>query len=228
MALEFLTATSQKSIKAAYTPPSVDWTLCAWVNFTGWNGSVNGIIGTLDAGNKRREFGILQVGGNARLYVLYPNGATNTYFYANNVIPNLATEYWMCATFVSGGSITGSYINKTVGTMVLGGNSGNLIPASQLTIGMAEIGGAHYLNGLGTDFRVYNRVISTAEANIIYEHRGNDNITNGLVFRGLCNEKPTGTAAAGAGVVIDISGNGNHTTPANNPVYKEFALTLMR
>ena len=42
------------------------------------------------------------------------------------------------------------------------------------------------------------------------------------------NEKPDGSTATVASSVIDISGNGNHGTPANSPVYRAAPIKLIR
>jgi hypothetical protein len=74
-------------------------------------------------------------------------------------------------------------------------------------------------NGRLWDTMIYNRALSASEIKIIYESKGVDNITNGRVLYHRMNEKPTGGTASGAGVIIDLSGYGNHGTPANSPVY---------
>ena len=51
---------------------------------------------------------------------------------------------------------------------------------------------------------------------------------NPLKMRLLMNEKPDGTAASGAGSCIDISGNDNHGTPVNSPVYRATPIKLIK
>lgn len=87
---------------------------------------------------------------------------------------------------------------------------------------------AKYSNIIVDDLRYYNRVLSLAEVKSIHYAQGNDNIVNGLVGRWLMNEKADGQVAAGASFVIDISGNGNHGTPVNEPVYRGASLKLVR
>jgi len=99
--------------------------------------------------------------------------------------------------------------------------------ASDFNIACSPVLGNYY-DGLFSDVRVYNRNISLAEIKSIYYAQGADNIINGLLGRWLMNEKPDGTAAAGANVVIDISGNGNHGTPVNAPVYRAGTVRLIR
>lgn len=78
------------------------------------------------------------------------------------------------------------------------------------------------------DVRFYRRVLSLAEIQSIYHSMGSDNIVNGLVGRWLMNEKPDGTAASGANSIKDISGNGNHGTPQNSPVYRATPIKLIK
>ena len=86
----------------------------------------------------------------------------------------------------------------------------------------------YYFNGLIFDARIYNRALSPSEVKTLYESRGSDNIVNGLVGRWLMNEGTDGAVAAGANSVIDISGDGNHGTPVNSPIYRASPMKLLR
>ena len=86
----------------------------------------------------------------------------------------------------------------------------------------------HFSPGVAFDIRVYGRQLSLAEIRNIYYSRGNDNIVDGLVGRWRMDEKPDGTVASGTDTVIDISGNGNHGTPYNSPVYRSAPVRLRR
>ena len=70
--------------------------------------------------------------------------------------------------------------------------------------------------GIIEDFRIYDNSLTVTDniAKIIYESRGNDNITTGLKFRCLMNEQTDGANMTSA---IDISGNGYNGTPTNTP-----------
>jgi hypothetical protein len=92
-----------------------------------------------------------------------------------------------------------------------------------------EWDGTDYTDGKIWDVRIYdNNVISAAEAQIIYESRGCDNITDGLGGRWLLDEQPDGTVATGANTVRDISGNAIHGTPTNNPTYSAQAVKYIK
>jgi len=68
------------------------------------------------------------------------------------------------------------------------------------------------------DYRIYNRGITDAEAKIIYEERGKDNITNGLVIRLPMFEGPTGSTMT---VNTDVGPNGYNGSPQNTPTYTD-------
>jgi hypothetical protein len=74
-------------------------------------------------------------------------------------------------------------------------------------------------NGLMEDVRFYDRKLSAAEIQTIYATRGNDFITNGLLFRVLFNELPVSETATTSSIV-DISGRlGDADTVGGTPTY---------
>jgi len=78
------------------------------------------------------------------------------------------------------------------------------------------------------DARVYNRVLSANEIAEIYHRQGADKVWQGLVGWWRMDEKTSTQTASGAGSIIDLSGNGNHGTPYNSPVYQESPHRLRR
>ncbi|MBA7491382.1 hypothetical protein ES702_01927 [subsurface metagenome] len=98
-----------------------------------------------------------------------------------------------------------------------------------ISLGAFGDAGSQYYNGKTFDARIYNDVaLSLAEMNTIYHARGADNIVAGLVARWLMNEKPDGETASGANVITDISGQGNHGSPVNSPVYRAAPVRLVK
>lgn len=87
---------------------------------------------------------------------------------------------------------------------------------------------SNYLTGILFDIRCYNRCLTANEIAEIYHRRGADKIWQGLVGWWRLDEKPTGQTASGGSSVIDLSGNGNHGTPYNSPVYQASPHRLRR
>lgn len=87
---------------------------------------------------------------------------------------------------------------------------------------------AYTFDGKIWDLRQYNRVLSANEIAEIYHKRGADRVWQGLVGWWRLDEKPTGQTASGGSSVIDLSGNGNHGTPMNSPIYKDSPHRLRR
>lgn len=77
------------------------------------------------------------------------------------------------------------------------------------------------------DNRIYNRALSLPELFSVMYSRGSDSIMNGLQGRWLLADKPNGTNSDNsASEIRDISGNGNHGTCFNTPVFYDAPLKL--
>ena len=87
---------------------------------------------------------------------------------------------------------------------------------------------SEHFPGILDDVRIYDRVISLAEAAAIHGSRGTDGIVKGLIARWLLNEDAPGTVASGAGLNKDISGQGNNGTPTNGPTFTDGILRFRR
>jgi hypothetical protein len=71
------------------------------------------------------------------------------------------------------------------------------------------------------DVRFYDRKLSANEIQTMYVTRGNDFITNGLLFRVLFNELPEGQVAT-VNSIVDLSGRlGAADTVDGTPTYSE-------
>lgn len=77
--------------------------------------------------------------------------------------------------------------------------------------------------GLMDDFRVYDRVLSGAELETIYNAEGCDNIVYGLKNRYLFNENAPGNSLT---TLIDVGPEGKNGVGSNNPTYQEGILTF--
>jgi len=106
-------------------------------------------------------------------------------------------------------------------------NTGTLLSGdiaySWNSIGMIGDSGATpiYLDGKLSDVRIYDRLVTAKEIEIIYTDRSGDNIYDGLISRWNLDEKEPGATASGSGTVIDMATTGNHGTSVNSPQYAE-------
>lgn len=73
--------------------------------------------------------------------------------------------------------------------------------------------------GIISDLRIYDRLLSADEIATIYQTRGVDGIVDGLVSRWPQNEGPEGGVVSGTDVVKDVAVNRNDGTPTNDPEY---------
>ena len=91
-----------------------------------------------------------------------------------------------------------------------------------------QVGIFLYKCGLHYALVVFKKKLPEIKAIYSPQTRGIDNIVNGLVGRWLMNEKHSGATATVASSVIDVSGNGNHGTPVNNPIYRQAPMRLYK
>jgi len=136
----------------------------------------------------------------------------------------LNTFYTAIQTF--NGSTVKGYINNEY----QGSVSGKCVSLNRdFAIGVDTYNYAvRYFDGIIYEVRVYNRVITPTEIEIITFSQGSDNIINGLVGWWRLDEKPDGDVATGTDSIIDLSGYGNHGTPVNNPIYRPSASRITR
>lgn len=119
------------------------------------------------------------------------------------------------------------YLNDSLEDSVA--DSTNLTNAANLRIGYRNAGYSGQFDGRIWDACICKGVsLSLTQVKIIQYAQGADNIVDGLVGRWLMNEKPDGETATVASSVIDISGQGNHGTPTDSPVYRAAPVRLVR
>jgi len=133
-------------------------------------------------------------------------------------VPAIGTSWhFIVATY--NGSRTNIYLNGVDydGNTGLSGGLGT----NDVNVGIGSyFGDTPFWKGSIDEVRIYNRALSEAEIKILYNSRGQNIITKGLVGYWRMNEKPDGTAASGANSIIDLSGYGNHGTPEGGPIYR--------
>jgi len=145
-----------------------------------------------------------------------------------NTTANLSVGVWyhVAATYdytqpVGTGSIVyinGSNANATAG--VAEGGSFTPPASAPVTLGVANLSGNRYYDGVLDDFRIYNRILSAEEMLSLYENSSsiklnssrNDRLTDGLVGLWSFDGKDMYQTTA-----IDRSGNGNNGTLTNGP-----------
>ena len=125
------------------------------------------------------------------------------------------------------------YINGVKESKSLRTSSG-VLPNIPTTTGLLSIGAEldasgnphssvpKYLPAKAWDVRIYDRNLPPNEIAEIYHKRGADRVWQGLVGWWRLDEFVTGAS------VRDLSGNGNHGTPYNSPVYQASPHRLRR
>ena len=83
-----------------------------------------------------------------------------------------------------------------------------------------------YANATIWDTRVYNRGLSSSEVHNIFNSKGNDNITNGLIGRWLMNENP-GVSAEYLIGPLEFNGSSTYYTIPESPKLNVTSITIM-
>jgi len=99
-------------------------------------------------------------------------------------------------------------------------NAAYNVASSNFYVGVDRSGGFYYCTGTIADIRIYNRALDAVEMKIIYESRGTDNITNGLIARYSMRENTDGSAVS---AINNLEGHSN-LSDTNSPVYDEFEI----
>jgi hypothetical protein len=115
--------------------------------------------------------------------------------------------------YINGESVTVTETNTPSGTVT--DDSGQTFLTANLGDGFRNVDGP-----LG-DLRVYNRILTPAEIQTIYQARGVDGIVAGLLSRWPMDEGPDGGVASGTDTVKDVGGSENDGTPTNSPDYDD-------
>lgn len=140
----------------------------------------------------------------------------------------LGTSNWYHIVLTYDNSKVRGYLN---GALVAGPTSttGNGTPggADYIVIG-AESSGIRFSDATLFDSRIYNHALTINEITEIYHKKGADRVWEGLVGQWRMDEKTSEQTASGASSIIDSSGNGNHGTPGNSPIYRDSPHRLRR
>ncbi len=229
MAMTFVETSSQyialaAELAALRTTASISfWVKTTQVgNDTVWDSP--GVTGVEEAGADDDIFwGVLDNNsGNSRMTVSKGNGSRIP---SNQV--NDGGEYHIVMTWDSSTGTCNVYQN---GVLITSGGTttGDITNTFSSLARVEDTGGTpRYLDGTLDDVRVYDRVLTAAEAAAIHAQHGGDSIVYGLVHRWLFDEDYPGQVASGAGQNIDVAG-GNDGTPTASPVFAESSLRARR
>jgi hypothetical protein len=138
----------------------------------------------------------------------------------------LGTSDWYFVALTYDETNVRGYVNgNLVAGPVASSGVGTLYGADSWSIAARNNNGLYGLFGDITvaDARVYNRALTANEIAEIYHKRGADRVWEGLVGWWRLDKKTSGINS-----VIDLSGNGNHGTPYNSPVYQASPHRLRR
>ena len=186
-----------------------------WMTIPSYSGVVSP-IGSYNSGNTAFQFGPR----NNTLTVWQWGGGTTVL-----ASPQPPTNQWFHCAYVWDGSTNYLYVdgslNNTSNNTPQSGTLNQIWTNGYTTGGASETGTDFGI----TDYRIYNRALSSLEIETIYTLRGGDDIINGLSGRWKFFEGSPGTAISQA---RDISGNEYNLTPSGTNNYGVNPLSFRR
>jgi len=216
-------------------PNSNDWafgsgnfTISFWVKFNDYSGRQD-FLGQYVAPEWENQWNFQKSVDNKLVFINYVGGVEKANYEMTDAWP-VNVDQWYHLVLVRNTTSILFYIDGISQTLTeITAISTNAMIDVAGVLKIALQASPNFVNGSMYDFRIYKGIaLSLQKIQSIYHSRGSDNIVNGLVGRWLMNEKPDGSTATVASSVIDISGNGNHGTPANSPVYRAAPIKLIR
>lgn len=186
-----------------------------WMNIPSYSTTISP-IGSFNSGNTA-----FQIGARNNTLTVWQWGG-GTIVLAN---PTPPTNEWFHCAYVWDGSTNYLYINGSLNNTSTNtpqsGTLNQIWTNGYTTGGSAETGTDFGL----TDYRIYNRVLSSLEVETIYTVQGADQIINGLVGRWQFFEGPPGGNVVSA---VDISGSGYDLSPTGTNTYGYNPLSFRR
>jgi hypothetical protein len=228
MAMEF-NPVSQDSSQSIVFPwqsdysPTTTFSLCCWAN-------VRAIAIEYNTFFTRNDHMNLQIhySGVGIQFAFWVSGGTWRSVNDGLAIP-IGTWFHSCGTYNAGDSTQQMKIYRdsqliTTGTYTdtAGYDNSNLQIAGNV---YAAIAPGRFVLGRLEDIRMYNRALSQAEVETIYNCRGHDGIVDSLAFRCPLNSTPVGQSEY---VVKDISEPPNDGTAWNGPKGYESYLSFRK
>jgi hypothetical protein len=229
MAIEFnpVSRDSSQSIIFGWQPdytPTTAFSLCAWANMRAIGTEFNTIFTRNDHMN-------LQTWNGTSIEFAFWVSAGVWRFINDNLEVPLDTWFHTCGTYdassVDSTAQMKIYRNAqliSIGNFVdtVGYDNSNLQVAGNQ---YAEAAPGRFFQGRLSDVRLYNRALSTAEVETIYNCRGHDGIVDGLGFRSTFSGYASGATVS---TVYDISEPPNDGTAVNGPKGYEDVMTFRK
>lgn len=162
------------------------------------------------------------------IYEYYSGGAGGSAKLTTNAALSISTLYHIVATRPVSADVNNwrVYVNGVSQAFTINVNTlnGTVLNAVNAEIGR-RLYTTYYTNGYLFDARIYNVELTEPQVKTIYESKGSDNITTGLVGRWLLNDAPSGVVMTSA---LDISGSGINGTPIASPVCNAVPMKLIK
>ena len=204
---------STQNLDISYTSDfdlsSGDFALMTWIKTTSLSDDV---IGAFNSGSPFLGFS-LSIWNIGQVAVFYSGGPFQTF---NSADVNDGNEYHIAVLNISGTAYC--YVNGAFVQSIVAGNPSG---TSNQTIRIGRDSNAspsRWFSGTLWDTRIYkNKVLSASDIKNIYNSRGSDNITDGMVLRSSMIGKTSGTSETST--MYDLSGNGNDASPVASPTY---------
>lgn len=185
-------------------------TICLWIRPDSVSGN-NRILGTDTAWEARFS------------------GTTLLHEFRQNVQPTITTVFatgtWYHLAFTFDGTNKGAYVDGTADpapAVLANGGTGTTNP---LAVGSANWNLSQGMDGTLEDLRIYNRVLSQKEVQLIYEGNGQDNLLLGLQHWWTLNNGAEGSIVT---LEPDLISKVNLSTVAGSPTYVKSPRSFVR
>ena len=142
----------------------------------------------------------------------------------SNQTTNMTDNTYRHHLFYYNGSTFEIYYNAVSKAVTPAGTyTGAVSNANNLNIGYSPVFGTTAFSGSLHDVRLYNNISldGATLAKILYEEKGNDNITEGLVTRAALEFGPDGSTV---GVTTNLGSSGGTFAVTNTPTYEALPL----
>lgn len=190
-------------------------TLCCWVRMDAEANDCIFSVGTNTLGTEMRigvnRDGALEFKNESDA----PDGTTEDCVSALG-IPTVGTYYHFGVVTNVAGDVMQTWVNGVLSSqcaIAFGPTAFNNSACGGAALGSDPIGDSNESAMWGEDYRIYNRALTAAEFETIFNCRGHDNIKQGLLNRWTVREGAPGVAITVANSVKDLGLSQNHMSP---------------